>query len=268
MLVVDSHCHASDVWFEPVETLLFQMDHNGVAQAVLTQVLGQYDNSYQQACVARHSDRFVGVVAVDSASPEAARKLKPLAEQGARGVRLRPEARTPGEDPYAVWRIAAECGLAVSCGGSAANVLSTDFVKLVETFPNLRIVVEHLGGWARPDCDGSETTRKGIAALARFPNIYLKVPPLGQIVKRAPGVLLPPRGRTLALEPAEILLEMLGHFGADRLMWGSDFPPLASREGYANGLNWTRELFAGQPNEAQAKVFGGTARAVFGLPQT
>ncbi len=51
MTIVDSHCHVSPVWYEPVETLLFQMDRNEVAQAVLVQMLGQYDNAYQQAPV-------------------------------------------------------------------------------------------------------------------------------------------------------------------------------------------------------------------------
>ena len=74
MLVVDSHCHASDVWFEPIDTLLFQMDRNGVAQAILTQVLGQFDNSYQQSCVAKYRDRLVSVVAIDPSAPDAVQK--------------------------------------------------------------------------------------------------------------------------------------------------------------------------------------------------
>jgi hypothetical protein len=30
-------------------------------------------------------------------------------------------------------------------------------------------------------------------------------------------------------------------FGASRMMWGSDFPPVAGREGYRNALQWTME---------------------------
>ena len=43
MVVVDSHCHASREWYEPIETLLFEMDRYGVEQAVLIQINGQYD---------------------------------------------------------------------------------------------------------------------------------------------------------------------------------------------------------------------------------
>ena len=27
-------------------------------------------------------------------------------------------------------------------------------------------------------------------------------------------------------------------FGSEKLMWGSDFPPVSNREGYTNALNW------------------------------
>jgi L-fuconolactonase len=46
MVVVDTHCHASPYWYEPVETLLDQMNRHGVAQATLIQIGGEYDNAY------------------------------------------------------------------------------------------------------------------------------------------------------------------------------------------------------------------------------
>ena len=41
MRIVDSHCHVSPVWYEPVESLLFHLDRNGVELAVLIQMNGQ-----------------------------------------------------------------------------------------------------------------------------------------------------------------------------------------------------------------------------------
>ena len=263
-MIVDAHCHASDVWFEPVEPLLFQMDRNGVQVGVLTQVLGQFDNSYQQACLTRFPGRLVSVVAVNPADEDASDKVRALAGAGAKGLRLRPEARSPGADPYAIWAAARDAGLAISCGGPAGNILAPEFAALAEHLPDLAIVIEHLGGWSRPDCDGSEETRDGIRALARYSNIRLKVPAIGQLAKRDP--MLPPCGRTLSLEAGGVVLDMLKAFGADRLMWGSDFPPVASREGYANALNWTRELFDGQSQAVVDEIFGAAARRVFAIP--
>ena len=264
MQLVDSHCHASEVWYEPVETLLDEMDRNEVRQAVLVQMLGQFDNAYLLDCLARHPRRFAAVVAVDPADTAAVRQLEALAAAGAAGVRLRPDARSPGEDPYALWRAARSCGLAVSCVGPAAGFLSTAFATLLQELPDLPIVLEHLGGWARPDCDRSEATREGIAALARFPNLSLKVPGLGQLGARGPR--LPACGRALPLESGAIVLELLERFGGGRLMWGSDFPPVAAREGYRNALRWMEELLGGLSAQQRAGIFGGAARQVFRLP--
>jgi L-fuconolactonase len=261
--LVDSHCHASPVWFEPAETLLFQMDRTGIAQAVLVQVLGQFDNTYLEHCVARFPDRFATVIAVDASREDAIAQLQQLAATGARGLRLRPEARSPGDDPYAIWRAAESLGLVISCAGTAANFISPEFANLVQAVPKLAITLEHLGGWGRPDCDGSAATRAGIAALARFPNLLLKVPGLGQLVKREGN--LPASGRALKLEHAEIVLEMHARFGAGRLMWGSDFPPVATREGYANALHWVQELLANLNKVDRAQIFGGNAQRVFRL---
>ncbi|MCW3838319.1 amidohydrolase family protein [Sphingomonas canadensis] len=264
MNIVDAHCHASPQWFEPVEPLVCQMDLNGVARGVLTQVLGQFDNSYQEACVARYPGRFasVGAVAVQSEGADAA--VRSCAARGMTGLRLRPEARSPGADPLAAWRAADECGLAISCGGPSANLLTADFTALATELPALPIVIEQLGGWTRPDCDRDSATWAGILALSRFPNVSLKLPTLGQIAPRQIGKPLPPEGEpVLDAAAGAIVLEALDAFGAERLMWGSDYPVVSSREGYANALGWTRALFAGRPEADVALIFGGNAERIF-----
>jgi L-fuconolactonase len=58
----------------------------------------------------------------------------------------------------------------------------------------------------------------------------------------------------------------LESFGPSRMMWGSDWPPVSSREGYANALNLPRDYLAeriSQPETAQ--MFGGTARRIYQL---
>jgi L-fuconolactonase len=246
------------------------MDLNGVERAVLTQVLGQFDNTYQEQCVTRYPGRFASVGAVDAGRVDAADQVRHWAGRGMIGLRLRPEARAEGADPLAVWRAAADCGLVISCGGSAANMLSPDFAQLVRTFPQMTFLLEQLGGWTRPDCDRSPETWSGILALARNANICLKVPTLGQVAPRAIGQLLAPDGLDAppAIDPARgvVLLEALDRFGADRLLWGSDYPVVSSREGYANALNWTRAVFAARPPAEIDAIFGGNAQRLFFAP--
>lgn len=263
MVVIDAHCHASPLVFEPVEPLLFQMDQNGVDKAVLIQVLGQFDNSYQEVCVARYPGRFASVGAVDVGEADAAGKVQYWARRGMAGLRIRPEARSLGTDPLAVWRAAASAGIVINCGGAAGNILTEDFYALVGEFPEMPFVLEQLGGWTRPDCDKEEATWQGLMKLARFANVSLKIPALGQIAPRQIGKPLPSVPPVLDASKGAILIEALDTFGADRLMWGSDFPVVGSREGYANALNWTREIFAARPQAEVAAIFGGTAQRIF-----
>jgi L-fuconolactonase len=263
-LIVDVHCHVSDIWYEPVESLLFQMDRNTVGCAVLTQILGQFDNRYQQACIKRFPGRFASIVAVDPADPGALAQVKQLALDGAVGLRLRTDAES-GIGGDAIWRAAVENALVVSVVGTAAAMLSLEFVARIRRLPALTFVLEHLGGWARPDCDRQASTRDGILSLASLPNVLLKVPGLGQLAPRA--ARLAQGGPTLDASAAEIVQEAVTHFGADRLMWGSDYPPVSAREGYANALRWTRAGLAGLTQSQLDAVFGGTATRVFRLGQ-
>lgn len=266
MLVVDSHCHASPVWYEPVETLLDQMDRNEVAQAVLVQILGQFDNAYQQRCRQYHRDRFASVIAVDASRADAVHVLTQLAEEGASGLRLRPESRSPGDDPLAVWRAAESLNLAVSCVGTPETFAASAFYELIGDFPDLPVVLEHLGGTSRPHAGNADpSSRSQVFELAKFPNVYLKVPGLGELVPRN-GTLT---ADGIPLDPCpEILRLALERFGPDRLMWGSDFPPVAAREGYRNALQWVREALADLSPDSQSRIFGDTARRVFKLPST
>src|SRR6266498_324720 len=92
MPVVDSHCHVSLTWYEPVEVLLFQMERNQVDHAILIQMQGQFDNSYQQECCRRYPGKFASVVVIDVNGPNAASDLERWAREGATGVRFGPTA--------------------------------------------------------------------------------------------------------------------------------------------------------------------------------
>ncbi|MFH1141830.1 MAG: amidohydrolase family protein, partial [Chloroflexota bacterium] len=148
MLIVDSHCHAGTNWFEPVEMLVHQMDMNGVAKAVLIQHGGNHDNRYLLECVRRFPERFVAVVGVDVARPDAPETLERIAkERGVVGIRLHPRDRSPGNDPLAIWRKADELGLAISCLlVDAEHAAAPEFQRLVKALPDCTFVLEHLAG--------------------------------------------------------------------------------------------------------------------------
>jgi L-fuconolactonase len=259
--VVDSHCHVSPLWYEPVESLLDQMERNSVDHAVLIQMMGQRDNRYEFQCVQRFPSRFAPVVIVDIEHPRAAEDIVRLADEGASGVRLQAAARSPGDDPLAIWRAVGKAGVAVSCFGSATEFAAAAFAELIEALPDLPIVVEHLGSLGQRRTDPLPgAVADAVFALARFPNVTMKVTGLGEFSRRAMPVTEP----SPFVEPVPDLLERaLAAFGANRLMWGSDYPPVSSREGYRNALNWPRERLAHLTSGDLDAIFGGTALRVF-----
>jgi predicted TIM-barrel fold metal-dependent hydrolase len=264
MVVVDTHCHASLDWYEPIETLLYEMDRNGVDQAVLVQINGQFDNEYQFECVRRYPGRFANVVLVDSDRPDAVQVLERLAERGASGVRLRPTTRSPGDDPLAIWRAADRLGLAVSCGGNGAGFASDEFASTIEALPGLRFVIEHLGSISRTDPDEAQRTlHRKVFGLARFPNTFIKVTGLGEFSQRAMPV---PGGFPFVQPIPPLLEEAYVAFGPSRMMWGSDFPPVAAREGYRSALNLTRDQLAAKSEAERELIFGQTALSIFFRP--
>ena len=264
MPVIDTHCHASLIWYEPVETLLFEMDRNGVDFAVLIQMQGQTDNSYQEECVRRFPDRLASVVIVDTSKPDAPDQLRRLAERGASGIRLRADVRSPGDDPLAIWREAERLGLPVSCAGTSAEFASTEFGEIPRVLPGLKIIAEHLASANRPDNEAAERQQRLAAfqSLGGNPNVFMKVHGLGEFAPRA----MPPAAFPFVQPIQPYLQQVYELFGPERMMWGSDFPPVASREGYANALRFCREQFADKPSEGRAQIFGATAAHVFRVP--
>jgi L-fuconolactonase len=259
MIIVDTHCHISPYWYEPVEALLFHMDQNGVQHAALIQYRGQFNNSYQAECLRRFPGRFVSVVIVDTDSAQATGELERLAGQGAQGVRLRADTRSPGDDPLAIWRKAEELGLVVSCGGASADFITGAFAELVQAVPNLPIIIEHLGGDNHPGSEGLPYSRRQkIFDLARFPNVYMKIHGLGEICERTTPVVEP---FPFKKDHLPILEMAYRAFGPNRMMWGSDYPPVSGREGYRNSLRWMMEQFENE--EEQRLIFGGTALRLF-----
>ncbi len=264
MPIVDTHCHASLVWYEPIESLLGQMERNGVDAAVLIQIQGEFDNEYQFDCVARYPGKFASVVLLDTDAPDAVGTLERLAARGASGVRLNATTRSAGDDPLLLWRAAARLGLPVSCAGSAQTLSAPEFAALIGELPTLPIVIEHLGALSRPDEDeATSAARREVFGLARFPNTYIKVTGLGEFGRRALPVVAPfPFVRPLP----DYLARAYDAFGPARMMWGSDYPPVSVREGYTNALRLTMAELATLPGYGDADrelIFGGTALTVF-----
>jgi hypothetical protein len=98
--------------------------------------------------------------------------------------------------------------------------------------------------------------------LARYPNIYLKIHGLGEICRRNTPVTEPfPFDR----DGLSILQMAYDAFGPEKIMWGSDYPPVSGREGYANSLHLPLAELEAKPKADLELIFGGVAAKVYGI---
>jgi L-fuconolactonase len=260
---VDAHCHVSDVWYEPAETLLFQMDRHGIDVAIITQMLGQFDNSYQARCQAQWPDRFVSIGGVDVATADWQEELDKLAASGAWGVRLRP-VTGPGEaEATEVWSHAQALGLAISCIATMEQLASETVNRLLTVSTQAPVLLEHGAGLGRADQVDDGAVVERIASLGTAPHLFLKLPSLGQVEQRARRFSSDTRP-LVAGAGFQRLRRLVTALGCGRTMWGSDFPVVSTREGYANALGWTEAAFAAFSDSERAQLFGGTAARLIG----
>ena len=248
--IVDTHCHIGLHKYEPVEALLFHMERAGVDKAVFIQYQGNSDNRYIVDVMNAHPGRFAAAMIV--ADDDDGSAIRGWAEQGIVGIRLLADFRGRGRDPLAHWRTAAELDMVVSVFSRPELLRSAEFAKVLRLFPNLSLVIEHLGGVA-PGFNVAEFA--GITALAQHENLTIKLPGFGEFCHLpCPFQQVPPL--------AELTLEA---FGPQRTMWGSDWPPVSSREGFDNSLAFPLDYLSELSADERAWIFGKTAQKVWKL---
>lgn len=261
MMIVDSHCHATPVWYSDIESLVFELDRNNVEHAVLVQIGNYFDNQYQFDALKRFPGRFANVVIADYSKPDAVQTLEKFVEMGVSGVRIGAPTRSPGDDPLMIWKAAAKFGLSITTGGRAANFTTPEFAQILEATAAVPVVIEHLGSTDNPNDDPIEdSVFAQIFSLAKYPNAYIKIHGLGEFLKRATFPTAPfPFDR-----PIRPMLQMAYEaFGPQRMMWGSDYPLVNQREGYKRALQLTLDEFKDKSDEDRAWIFGKTAMKVF-----
>ena len=250
MTIVDTHCHIGLRKYEPVESLLYHMNTSGVDRAVFIQYAGNSDNQYMLDSMAAHPGKFQAAMIVDPTDDGTA--MRQWAEQDIVGIRLPANSRADCADPLAQWRTAAELDLVVSAPSSPQSLLSDEFAEVLSEFPNLSIVIEHLAGIGEGQQHPYDTFKK-ILKLAEQPNLSIKLPGFGEICP----VPLP-------FDPIPPLADMaIEAFGPQRVMWGSDYPPVSRREGYDNSLKVPMDYLSGLNAEDREWIFGKTALKIW-----
>lgn len=120
---------------------------------------------------------------------------------------------------------------------------------LAEKVPNLTLIIDHL---AKPPIKGKQmgAWADQFAAAAQYPNVYAKVSGLNTAADWA---------NWSAVDLKSYIDFAIEKFGADRLMFGSDWPVATLAGDYAKVWAETNKALAGKSQAEIDAVLGGTA---------
>jgi predicted TIM-barrel fold metal-dependent hydrolase len=288
--IIDSHLH---VWANEAEStgfpyadgqeppsplkdaastnsLLEQMDTNGVDGALIVQPINhKFDHSYVMNAIEKFPLRFKGMLLHNpSLSPEdAVSQLENLVLKGFVGVRFNPYLwpklsggderwtymSTPGGAGEAVYKRCAELHMPV--GVMCFQGLQfhfEDIVQLLHLSPQTTMIIDHFGFTVFTP-EGDKAFQQ-LLQLAKYPQVVVKISALFRLTDESPYE----RVREERFQP------LLESFGADRLMFGTDFPYVLEQnpERYEGMV---RLVSSWMDDEAtRVTVMGGTAERVFG----
>jgi L-fuconolactonase len=278
MMIIDSHLHVwklargdydwltaelSPLYADHALTdILPLFDQNRVSKCILVQAapsIAETQYLFKQAKL--HSNHVVAVVGwIDFSSKHALKQLDELClEPLLRG--LRPMLQDISPDNWILQERFTPIFQALINKGLVFDALVKQqqlpvIYELACRFPKLNIVIDHCG---KPDVDKTPNTQwqKDLAKLAQCPKVTIKICGL-------PAQFAPAFDEKSALH---YITEVFALFGADRVMWGSDWPVVKLASDYLSWLSFCqrccRLLNLSQPQ--QTSLFYQTAIDVYGL---
>ena len=251
----------------PVEDLMATMGANGIERAVLVP-LSPHDE-YLRECLSSHGSRFAGIGVLDpERSGDADDVRRRFSEVGIKGLRVHHlgdvSARRPKD--LATWP-----GLEALHELNRILWLYVDAEQLkllsvvLDRLPSLRVVLNHLG-WALPD-------EFQIDDLGR-PRIRGPIPPptLPTVRELASyeTVHVMFSGEYAFSEEdfpysdiKDVVRAIYEAYGADRVLWASDFPWIKQQPGYAPQLRLVDHYLPELGPAERAAIMGETAARLF-----
>lgn len=132
-----------------------------------------------------------------------------------------------------------------------------NFLAIFQRYPKLRAVVDHcmkpqITGKGNGD-SGFAMWSSGMALIARETSAYCKLS----------GLVTETEGEWSADKLQPYIDLVLAEFGADRTMWGSDWPVCLLKANYGDWHHTATELCNSMTDADREKVFGGSAATFY-----
>ncbi|MFC5470517.1 amidohydrolase family protein [Cohnella suwonensis] len=281
---IDSHVHVFNVervsygWPTPADKDLYRvieppelqplLDEAGIGGTVLVQAADHSAETDYLLEIAEAHESVLGVVGwVPLAEPlEAGRRLEKLARRRYfKGVRHLIHGEADPDwlvraDVLEGLRTLASFGLPFDVVAVYPNHLR-HIPRVAESVPNLRLALDHL---AKPPISGGPSTDAGsmagweaeLAAAAAYPNVYAKLSGLNTACDWNRWT---PEDWKPSVDAA------FRSFGADRLLFGSDWPVANLAGDYRRVWEATLSALESRSPEDKSSVLGGTAERFYRL---
>lgn len=239
-----------------VERLISMMDEADVDKATLVQAyfVYEYDNRYTVDATLAHRERFASIVVLDPMDPKSPDELSRLVEkQGVTGLRFMrgrlPQSSLGEPATFPLWERMQSLGIPL-----AVNDRVGDIAKIrpaMERYPGVKVAFEHAWGHTV----GAPPDYSVLAPLFTFadnPNVYIKTA-INNIAAAREG------GGT----PEQLYAKLVQVFGANRIMWSSNYPAHPKFGGVKARLEESKRALAFLSREDQEWIFGKTALSVY-----
>lgn len=272
---IDAHQHfwqlatRGDSWPPPSLAAIYRdfvpedlaplLAEHGIAGTVLVQSMPLEADTGWLLALAAHSDVILGVVGwTDLLAQDAPARIAHLAEQE-KLKGLRPMLQDLDDDAWIT-----DARLAPALDAMVAHGLRFDalvlprhlpaLLQMARAYPALPIVIDHAA--KPPILDAAfGNWREDLAQLAALPNVHCK---LSGLVTEAK-----PDWQVEDLRP--YVQHVLAVFGAQRVIWGSDWPVVDLAGGYGAWLAASETLLAHLDQQDKNDIFGLNARRFYSL---
>ncbi|KAI5431545.1 hypothetical protein KIW84_035653 [Lathyrus oleraceus] len=278
--IIDSHLHvwaslqeASKFPYSPgqepnlpgnVDFLLQCMEEAGVDGALIVQPINhRFDHSYVTSVLKKYPNKFVGCCLANPADDGSGLKEFEhlVLKDGYRAVRFNPYLWPSGEKMTneigkAIFKRAGE--LNVSVGFMCMKGLDlhiSEIEELCTEFPSTVVLLDHLAFCKPPLNDEEGLVFSKLLNLSRFPQVYVKFSALFRVS----------RTQFPYLDLSPLLSQIVSSFGANHVIWGSDFPFVVPECGYKEAKEAVK-LIGNQislPSSDLEWIMGKTAAQLF-----
>jgi predicted TIM-barrel fold metal-dependent hydrolase len=251
-----------------LEMLMADMDAQGCTHSVLVQVIYHgWDNAYVAECVRRYPNRLKAHGLIDPTDPKVADKLEYwMKEQGLAGMRFSPlyyadgkhggDAWLTSDAHHRLWKKGTELGAIFNFFITPPQLVMLE--TMVKTHRDMRIIIDHLSqiDFKAPN---AESHLRLLLAMARHPNIWVKVSELSSVSKS---------GEYPFSDAYPHVKRVYEAFGPDRLLFGTGYPGAARAFYKRPTLDKEIRLFDEMPfftADDRRKILGGNAMRLWGF---